>query len=518
MPAGKAVFAFLPFHRRGEKAIAPEHGGDVVRIAVKADREPGEQGGTEGGRLPVFRSEDAHIGNVGLELHEQVVCPCATVHPERPRAAAHVARHGGDEIFRLVGNRFQGGADDVTARHAAGQTHERTRRFTVPVRRAQSGKGGDEVHPAAVGDLGGKIFTVAGLVEKAHLVPQPLHDGTPDEHAAFQRIGGRGTVRGRGKRGDEAAPADDTRPARVGKQETAGAVGALHVTEGETPLPEKCRLLVADDARNGDARPHDRHLAENVPARKNFREHGGGDAEEGEQPLVPHAFFNIEEHGARGVGAVGRVDAPLRQFPEQPGIHRTEQEFSPLGALTRAGDVVQDPREFGRAEIGIGAEPGFLGDVGTVAVTFQGGAYVRRAAALPHDRGVDGPARRPLPHDGRLPLVGDADGGDRLRCDTALRDAFGHRRVLGGIDFHRVLLHPARLRIILREFMAGERDDPALTVKENGTRARRALVQCQNVLFHKFSHPALFLSFVLYQMHEKKQEQNVFLSKNGAGA
>jgi hypothetical protein len=46
---------------------------------------------------------------------------------------------------------------------------------------------------------------------------------------------------------------------------------------------------------------------------------------------------DVEQHRARGVAGVGRVDPPAGEPPEQEAVDRAERELAPLGRLARAG-------------------------------------------------------------------------------------------------------------------------------------------------------------------------------------
>src|SRR5205085_10830648 len=64
----------------------------------------------------------------------------------------------------------------------------------------------------------------------------------------------------------------------------------------------------------------------------------------------------------------------------------------------------------------------------------------RARPALPNDRRVDRATRRPLPHDGRLALIGDPDGGELMRGEPGAGeglapDGDGFREDLLGIVF-----------------------------------------------------------------------------------
>ena len=73
----------------------------------------------------------------------------------------------------------------------------------------------------------------------------------------------------------------------------------------------------------------------------------------------------------------------------------------------------------------------------------------------------------PVPDHSGFPLVGDADGGNvgGLGAD-APHGLPGHLQ-LGGENFLRVMLHPARMGENLGEFLLGGAADAAAAVKEN---------------------------------------------------
>ena len=110
-------------------------------------------------------------------------------------------------------------------------------------------------------------------------------------------------------------------------------------------------------------------------------------------------------------------------------------------------------------------------------------ADVRRAAALPDNGVVDGLARRLLPDDGRLALVGDADARD-LSGKAALAQRLRRHHALRAPDLKRVMLDPAGLGVYLRKIVLRLGDDAARLVKDNGTGAGRPLIERQNIFFH----------------------------------
>ena len=115
-------------------------------------------------------------------------------------------------------------------------------------------------------------------------------------------------------------------------------------------------------------------------------------------------------------------------------------------------------------------------------------AQRRRPAALPDDRVIHGAARFLFPDDRRLALVGDADGGDVLHLHAAHFHGLLQRGDLGVQDVLGVVLHPARLGIVLLELDGmGGQDSPGF-VKDDSPAGRGSLIQGdENVPAHGVS-------------------------------
>ena len=127
--------------------------------------------------------------------------------------------------------------------------------------------------------------------------------------------------------------------------------------------------------------------------------------------------MDVKQHRAPGVGRVGHVRAALHQMPGQKAVHGAKAQLSPLGALVQV-QRVQQPREFGTAEIRVRHQPGLLPDQVAFAFGHQFFHIGRRAAALPYDGVVHARAGSAVPQEGSFPLVGDADGRDVVHVHT----------------------------------------------------------------------------------------------------
>ena len=72
-----------------------------------------------------------------------------------------------------------------------------------------------------------------------------------------------------------------------------------------------------------------------------------------------------------------------------------------------------------------------------------------------------------------------------MHIDAAARDGLHHHAVLAGVKLHGVVLDPAGLRIDLRKFLLRRGDDVLRAVKDDGAAAGRALIECDDVFFHR---------------------------------
>ena len=195
---------------------------------------------------------------------------------------------------------------------------------------------------------------------------------------------------------------------------------------------------------------------DDLPGGDHAGQHGAGDVEDGEELVVPVEVVDVEEQGARGVARVGDVGLAAGQVPGEPGVDGAEGELAAPGALARAGDRVEEPGELGSREVGVEHEPGPVPESGLVAGLPERVTSGRGSSVLPDDRVGHGAAGRPVPEHGRLALVGDADRGHVRGAEPRLGEGEGGHVALGGEDLLRVVLHPARLREELAEFLLGK--------------------------------------------------------------
>jgi hypothetical protein len=188
------------------------------------------------------------------------------------------------------------------------------------------------------------------------------------------------------------------------------------------------------------------------------------------QLVVPLVGVDVEEQRARGVGDVGDVGAVAGELPDEPGVDRAERELAARRALARAGNLVEQPRELGAAEIRVDHEPGALADQAFRADLAQVLAQPGGAPVLPHDRVRDRLAGLPVPDDGRFALVGDAYCQKIFCRNATLSERVARHIALRLEDLARVVLDPARLRKDLAE-LALARAPPGRRPRRRGSPA-----------------------------------------------
>ena len=223
-------------------------------------------------------------------------------------------------------------------------------------------------------------------------------------------------------------------------------------------------------------------MAVNLRGGFHGRHHGKGNIQKVQQLAVPLQRVDVEEHCAGSVGDIRDVHFPAGELPDQPGIHGTEAQFSRQGPLAGAGHMVQNPLDFGSGEIGVYDEPRLFANLFHQPFLLEFVTQGRCTAVLPYDGVVHGSTRFGIPDYGGFPLVGDADGGQILAVNAQPGNGLGNDGGLGRPDFHRVVLHPARLGEVLGEFLLGKRTNVSLVIEYDGPGGTGSLVQGQDVL------------------------------------
>ena len=250
-------------------------------------------------------------------------------------------------------------------------------------------------------------------------------------------------------------------------------------------LAEQGRLLVAGDAGDRHAaeperrrRPRRRpRSTSGPPAASRAGRRRASSSSSSHSPRV-----DVEEHRARGVGRVGDVQPAAGQLPDQPGVDGAEGELAGLGLRARAGDVVEDPGDLGAGEVGVEHAGRSVADQrlrGRRRGARRRTAAVRRSCQTMALQ-IGSPVCA-VPDDGRLALVGDADGGDVGRLQLRPGRAPRRRRRSARPRSPPGRARPSRAWGRSAELLLARRPDDAVVVEHDGAGAGGALVEGEDV-------------------------------------
>ena len=242
-------------------------------------------------------------------------------------------------------------------------------------------------------------------------------------------------------------------------------------------------MLVTGDAANRDcvAEQGGADFAEVRGTGLNCWHQVGGNVQGGQQLVVPLIGAHIEQHGARGIADIGGVHSAFGELPDQPAVHGAKGQFTVGSQRTRAGHVVQNPFQLGAGEIGVHQQSRFGPDGVGQTPCAQLGAGGFGTPVLPDDGVVNGLTGLAVPHQGGFALVGNAQCGDLLRGDAGLCQCLARRGQLQSPDFQRVVFHPARLGIDLRQFLLRHGHGLAIGGEDDAAATGGALVQGEQV-------------------------------------
>ncbi len=226
-------------------------------------------------------------------------------------------------------------------------------------------------------------------------------------------------------------------------------------------------------------------VAVDLRRRLDRREHRARYVEQREQLVVPVEGLEVHQHGAAGVGDVGDVLAAVGsagQPPQQPAVGVAEQRVSRFGVSAYAVDVLEDPLDLAAGEVRCGRQSRLVADQIALAAGIERRGDLVGASVLPDDRVVVGLAGALVPYDGRLALVGDADGGEIVGGDAGLAHRSGDDLLRALPDLAGIVLDPAGLRhdLLVLELVLG--DLVTVVVKDHEARAGRALVDRADIL------------------------------------
>ena len=342
-----------------------------------ADREAGEVRRAERGRLGDDRSLDRDAEEVGLELEQQVVGRGAAVDAERvaarsPASAAIASRTSA--TWKAI--------DSSVARASSARPvprvmpDDRAARVGIPVRRAEPGERGHEVHAAGVGDATRpaprrpSARSIAWRPSRSHWTAEPAKNTEPSSAyvagppgASCQpTVVSRPCAEARGS-----APVFRSRNAPVPYVFFAWP-GAKHAWPNVAACwsPASAVIGIGRPKSSGAVSPKTPDVG------RTSGQHRRRHADEREQLVVPGEAVDVEEERPAGVRDVGRVDGAARRVPpvsrQSRNVSTVPKASSPRSARERApGTASRMCAIFGPREVGVERQAGPLAEERLVA-------------------------------------------------------------------------------------------------------------------------------------------------------
>ena len=176
----------------------------------------------------------------------------------------------------------------------------------------------------------------------------------------------------------------------------------------------------------------------------------------------------------------------LGQLVDQPAVHGPEAEISLLRHLPGTFDMIQNPADFRTGKIRIDNEPRLLLEYinNFRAVHSQIFCEISGTAALPDNCVADRLPGSAVPQNCCFTLIRNANCRNFLWRGINLPHRFTRYLQLTLPDLIGIMLHPARLREVLHEFLLRHTADFTSAVEQNTTVACGTRVQCHHILCH----------------------------------
>ena len=206
--------------------------------------------------------------------------------------------------------------------------------------------------------------------------------------------------------------------------------------------------------------------------------------------LIPLTGMNIHQHCPACRRHIRHKDLPVGKFPDQPGVQRTCEDLLFFYLFPDARHIVDDPANLCGREIRVYHQSGLLPD--HIPVFLRDGIRIfGRASVLPHDRVIDRYSGRLVPEHHCFTLVVNTDAAQLCRINAGLSASLRNRVQHTVPDLHRIVLHPARVRITLREFFVASAGHIPVLIHDKSRGSRRSAVKTEVIFSSHF--PGSFL-------------------------
>ena len=173
--------------------------------------------------------------------------------------------------------------------------------------------------------------------------------------------------------------------------------------------------------------------------------------------------------------------APAAQSPQDETVNCSERQLALVGFGPGTVNIVQNPGDLGRREIRIEAQTRFVLHDLLCTLRFQGLAEWRSTSILPDNCIVYAASAFAVPDQCRFTLIADADAADVGSLRAGRRHRLPRNGLHRGPDFLRIVLDPARSRIVLRKFLLRTRHDARFMIIDHSAAAAGSLVDCEQI-------------------------------------
>ena len=201
----------------------------------------------------------------------------------------------------------------------------------------------------------------------------------------------------------------------------------------------------------------------------------------------------IEHHRSGSCRTVRYMHFTMCHLPDEPGIQSTGQDTTFLDFFLYTIYIVDDPFDLRTAEIRVGHQTGLFPDQFPILCR-QFICIASHSSVLPYDSIVHRSTCDLVPEHYRFALVVNTDARHIFCRNTALRQCHGHRFHHSLPEFQRIVLYPARFRIVLCVFLVASGYDIPLFVQKQCRCSCRSLIE-SNIVFLFHNH---FLSLLLF--------------------
>ena len=359
------------------------------------------------------------------------------------------------------------------------------------MRRAQAGKRRHKVDAAR--RVGGvtQVGNFLGVVDELQVVAQPGLNSAGVAHVALEHVLGH-AVHAPRERARKPVRAGDKLVTDIHHDRAAGAIRGLGHATAVAALCKQGGVAVAQHAVNGHGRRQKAaqvRRAEQAVGIGHLRQAGRVDTEGFAHRLAPAAATQVEELRATGVGPVATELGAARERPDHPSVNRAKAKLARRSGLSSRRRVCENPSHLARRIVGrehqtrrVAHQLGHALAGGQLVTQFTG------AGALPHHGVAQRLARRTVPGNGGLTLVGNANAGDVGRVDPGLLHHGARHGQNVGRDLSRIMAHPAGLVDDLAMRAVGTMNQMAALVHQQRLGALRRLIDSDDVFAHVLSH------------------------------